>query len=177
MSICLSVCRHVNGFFCVMISGITKTIFLQYNNTSNGKSLPNICWKRHKTTDMRFKTVIPFLLRIAKKYRGWKYNFKFWKSALSQTLRGKYALDSKLSWALQHIAAHHVVTQQIVTNRVVACQLFGTTTLKSSRVDYKYNPIIVCTYFWLIKPIICWRQIVLRKIYIIYMFYSNSLCK
>ena len=38
-------------------------------------------------------------LRIAKKYRGWKYNFTFWKSALSKKLGGKYALDSKIIWS------------------------------------------------------------------------------
>ena len=48
---------------------------------------------------MHFKTVKPSLLRIAKKYRGWKYNFKFWKSALSEKLGGKYALDSKIIWS------------------------------------------------------------------------------
>ena len=49
--------------------------------------------------NMRFKTVIPSLLRIAKKYMGGKYNFTFWKSALSQKLGGKYALDSKIIWS------------------------------------------------------------------------------
>ena len=43
------------------------------------------------------------LLRIAKKYRGWKYNFTFWKSALSKKLGGKYALDSKIIWSSVHI--------------------------------------------------------------------------
>ena len=60
-----------------------KNKYLQYNTTINSKSLPNLCLIWHKTTDMRFKTVIPSLLRIAKKYKGWKYNFTFWKSALS----------------------------------------------------------------------------------------------
>ena len=48
---------------------------------------------------MRFKTVIPSLLSIGKKYKGWKYNFTFRKSALSQKLGGKYALDSKIIWS------------------------------------------------------------------------------
>ena len=62
---------------------------------------------------MRFKTVIPSLLRIAKIYRGWKYNFKFWKSALSKKLGGKYALDSKIIWSSDFCgtatkAKHHI---------------------------------------------------------------------
>ena len=48
---------------------------------------------------MRSKTVITSLLRIAKKYRGWKYNFKFWKSALIKKLGGKYALHWKVIWS------------------------------------------------------------------------------
>ena len=74
-------------------------MFAIYNTTSKSKSLANISLKRHKNTDMRFKTVIPSLLRIAKKCRRWKYNFKFWKSALSKKLGGKYALDSKIIWS------------------------------------------------------------------------------
>ena len=71
---------------------------LQFNTTSNSKILPNLCVKWHKTTDMRFKTVIFSLLRISKKYRGWKYNSMYWKSALSKKLGGKYALDLKIIW-------------------------------------------------------------------------------
>ena len=54
-----------------------KNKCLQYNTTSNSKILPNICLKWHKTTDMRFKTVIPSLLCIAKKYRGWNTTLRF----------------------------------------------------------------------------------------------------
>ena len=106
-----------------------KNNFLQYNTTSNSKSLPNLCLKRHKTTDMRFKTVIPSLLRIAKKYRGWQYNFKFWKSALSQKLGGKYALDSKIicsSDAWFHLyslsqAVRHGKNAKITQNEKYTC--------------------------------------------------------
>ena len=48
---------------------------------------------------MRSKTVITSLLRIAKKYRGWKYNFTFWKSALIKKVGGKYALHWKVIWS------------------------------------------------------------------------------
>ena len=44
---------------------------------------------------MRFKTV----KHCKKKCRGWKYNFTFWKSALSKKLGGKYALDLKIIWS------------------------------------------------------------------------------
>ena len=58
---------------------------------------------------MCFKTVLPSLLRIATKIRGWKYNFKFWKSALSPKLGSKYALDSKLSGALQSYSIRGII--------------------------------------------------------------------
>ena len=45
-------------------------MFAIYNTTIKSKSLGNLGLKRHKNTDMRFKTVIPSLLRIVKKYRG-----------------------------------------------------------------------------------------------------------
>ena len=83
---CQSFPLHYNEWY-------NKNKCLQYNTTSNSKILQNLCLKWHKTTDMRFKTVLPSLLRIAKKYRGCKYNFTFWKSALSKKLGGKYALD------------------------------------------------------------------------------------
>ena len=54
-----------------------KNKCLQYNTTSNKKSLPKLYSKWHKTADTSFSTVIPSLFSIATKYRGWKYHLKF----------------------------------------------------------------------------------------------------
>ena len=54
-----------------------------------------------------------FSLRIAKKYRGWKYNFEFWKSALSKTLGGKYALDSKIIWSSDDVMKYATFSSRI----------------------------------------------------------------
>ena len=68
---------------------------LQHNSTSIANPYQNNMWNDTKMKIQRFKTVITSPFNIAKKYRGVKYHLKFWKSALSKKLEGKYALDSK----------------------------------------------------------------------------------